>query len=134
MTRQITNRDVVLATISGITSIVLWIFASPLSPVLIYSSDDPHITIQNIGYKPATDVTIEFDPTDKLSITGINYTKLSGEIITNYTDNVQRIYHVSHMHPGDRLFFLVETTEKSPSIDTIVRSNEVKLIQQINFS
>jgi len=76
---------------------------STITPVLIYYGDASYITIQNVGVKQATDVTVEFDPDHKLVINHINYTKLSGEIITNYTNHDQKIYH---MYPKDKVFFM----------------------------
>ena len=69
---------------------------------------------------------IEFDPNHKLTINYINHTKLSGEIITNYTNHDQKIYHISHMYPKDRVFFYIESEEDENGIDLIVRSNEVE--------
>ena len=112
--------------ISGLIGVILWIFASPLTPTLIYYGDTTYLTIQNTGFKQATDVTIEFDPNQKLTINYINYTKLSGEIIINYTNQDQKIYHISHMYPKDRVFFYVDSEGKEDNIDLIVRSNEVE--------
>lgn len=123
--REITKKDIGLLTISGLLSLVFWIYAPPFTPVLIYYGDAPYITIQNVGVKQATNVIVEFDPEYKLAINNINYTKLSGEIITNYTNHEQKIYHISHMYPKDRVFFYVEGDEKETAIDLIVRSNEV---------
>lgn len=122
---EITKKDIKLLVISGSISVILWIIAS-ITPTLIYYGDATYITIQNAGLKQVTDVTIEFDPNQKLTINFINHTKLSGEIITNYTNHDQKIYYISHMFPKDRIFFYVDHDEKSYDIDLIVRSNEVE--------
>lgn len=124
--RESTKKDITLLGISGLIGVILWVFASPLTPTRIYYGDATHLTIQNVGFKQATDVTIEFDPNQKLTINYINYTKLSGEIITDYTNHDQKIYHISHMYPKDRAFFYVDSEEKGDGIDLIVRSNEVE--------
>lgn len=120
------KRDISLVGISGLIGVILWILAPPITPALIYYGDTPYLTIQNVGFKQATDVTIEFDPDQKLTINYINYTKLSGEIITNYTNHDQKIYHISHMYPKDRVLFYVENEGDEKSIDLIVRSNEIE--------
>ncbi len=124
--KKSTKKNITLLGISGLISVILWIFASPLTPTLIYYGDATYLTIQNVGFKQATDVTIEFDPNQKLTINYINHTKLSGEIITNYTNHDQKIYHISHMYPKDRAFFYVDSEEKEDNIDLIVRSNEIE--------
>ncbi len=101
---EITKKDITLLTISGLISLILWEYVSPFTPTLIYYGDATYTTIQNAGFKQITDVTIEFDPNQKLTINYINHTKLSGEIITNYTNHDQKIYHISHMYPKDRVF------------------------------
>ena len=124
--QKVQRKDILLVITSGLIGVILWGFAPPITPALIYYGDATHLTIQNAGFKQATDVIIEFDPEQELTINYINHTKLSGEIITNHTNHDQKIYHISHMYPKDRVFFYVESEEGKDSIDLIVRSNEIE--------
>lgn len=121
------QRDITIFALSVLVSIILWMYSPPpFTPILIfYGNEGQYITIQNLGPKQVTDITVEFDPEHKQVINKINYTRLSGEIITNYSNKEQSIFHISRMYANDRAFFYVDS-HNNQKIDLIVRSNEAK--------
>lgn len=109
------------------------------TPILayLYNSDKMILEVQNIGYRTATDVTIEASSSNKTLLQGVQPSYLKAEPVLNYTTaDGTFVYYIHHMYQKDRVTFNLignKTLLASDTIDIVIRSNEGEGVEITSF-
>lgn len=136
------KRNISNNTISIIVSFVFFLLTITvpqpfLQPILVYDYEPTsmNIWIKNNGFQPATDVLIEIIPLNGISINKITPSTSEGEIITEYSKNNTKIFHVQHIYNKDNIGFVLNNDQEinEKDVKVVIRSNEVIGIEAGGF-